>query len=230
MKWNRYGITLSRITEDDIELVRNWRNDPIVTRNMIYRDYITKEQQKEWFRSINNNNNSYYLIIYKNEKIGLINNKNIVTKDKSSEAGIFIWNDTFDFAPLLASVVLCEIGFYILKGGDSYAKVLRTNTRAIDYNTIIGYDIIEDDPKKNYIRIHLTRENFRIRTEKLRKTIMINTNSNGELTLELEKHDYESGLAQMMEALYIKPIMLEDPAVTCVDYNGGKLYAGKLII
>ncbi len=230
MKWNRYGITLSRITIEDIELVRNWRNNPVVSKNMIYRDYITPEQQVKWFHSINNNQNSYYLIIYKNEKIGLINNKNIETRDSSSEAGIFIWNDTYDFAPLLASVLLCEIGFYIMKGGDSYAKVLKKNTRAIEYNTIIGYDVIENKPKSRQIKMKLTKENFRTRTEKLRKTIMINTNSNGELTLELEKHDYESGLAQMMENLYVFPVMNEDPTVTCVERSGSKIYAGKLII
>jgi UDP-4-amino-4,6-dideoxy-N-acetyl-beta-L-altrosamine N-acetyltransferase len=230
MKWTRYGITLSRIKEDEIELVRRWRNDPIVSKNMIYRGYITEEQQKKWFQSINNNSNSYYIIIYRDEKIGLINNKNIVTKDKSSEAGIFIWNDTYDFAPLLASVLLCEIGFYIMKGGDSYAKVLKKNKRAKEYNTIIGYDIIENKPRSRYIKIKLTKENFKARTEKLRKTIMVNTNSNGELSLELEKHDYKSGLAQLMENQYIFPLMWEDPSIKCVDFNGGKIYSGILII
>ncbi len=230
MKWNRYGITLSRITIDDIELIRQWRNDPIVSCHMIYRDHITPEQQIKWFHSINNNQNSYYLIIYKNEKIGLINNKNIETKDSSSEAGIFIWNDTYDFAPLLASVLLCEIGFYIMKGGDSFAKVLKKNTRAIEYNTIIGYDVIENKPKSKQIKIKLTKENFRNRTEKLRRTIMVNTNSNGEISLELEKHDYETGLAQMMENLYVLPLMQEDPSIQCKEINGSKIYSGKLII
>jgi hypothetical protein len=230
MKWTRYGITLSRIKEDEIELVRRWRNDPVVSKNMIYRGYITEEQQIKWFQSINNNSNSYYIIIYRNEKIGLINNKNIVTKDKSSEAGIFIWNDTYDFAPLLASVLLCEIGFYIMKGGDSYAKVLKKNKRAIEYNTIIGYDVIENKPRSRYIKIKLTKENFKIRTEKLRKTIMINTNSNGEMSLELEKHDYDSGLAQMMENNHIFPLMQEDPSIQCIEINGGKTYSGTLLI
>jgi hypothetical protein len=230
MKWNRYGITLSRITEDDIELIRQWRNDPKVNQHMIYRGHITQEQQVKWFHKINNNQNSYYLIIYKNEKIGLINNKNIETKDKSSEAGIFIWNDSYDFAPLLASILLCEIGFYIMKGGDSYAKVLKKNKRAIEYNNIIGYDVIERKPRSRYIKIKLTKENFKARTEKLRKTIMINTNSNGELSLELEKHDYESGLAQLMENQYVFPLMWEDPSIKCVEYNGGKIYSGTLLI
>jgi UDP-4-amino-4,6-dideoxy-N-acetyl-beta-L-altrosamine N-acetyltransferase len=230
MKWKRYGITLSRIKEEEIELVRHWRNDPKVSKYMIYRGHITPEQQIKWFHSINNNSNSYYIIEYKNEKIGLINNKNIVTKDKSSEAGIFIWNESYDFAPLLASVLLCEIGFYIMKGGDSYAKVLKKNKRAIEYNKIIGYDVIENKPRSRYLRIKLTKENFISRTEKLRNTIMINTNSDGELSLELEKHDYESGLAQIMENQYVFPLMLEDPAIVSYDVNGGKIYSGKLLI
>jgi len=74
MKWMKYGITLSRIKEEDIELVRYWRNKPDIKNTMIYRKYISKQQQKKWFASINNNNNYYYLIIYNNEKIGLIYN------------------------------------------------------------------------------------------------------------------------------------------------------------
>ena len=101
---------------------------------------------------------------------------------------------------------------------------------SISIGAIIGYDVIENKPRSRYIKIKLTKENFKTRTEKLRKTIMINTNSNGELSLELEKHDYESGLAQIMENLYIFPLMWEDPSITCVEYNGGKIYSGILII
>jgi len=227
MKWMKYGITLSRITEDDIELVRYWRNKPDIKNTMLYRKYISKAQQKKWFKSVNNNNNYYYLIIHRNEKIGLIYNKNVESLDSSSEAGIFIWNDEHDFVPFLASLLLCEIGFYVLFGGDSYIKVLRSNDRAMDYNLLLGYEIIEDDPKLDYIKMRLTRDLFKNATEKIRKTVLINTKSDGRLFLYLEKHDYESGLAAMMERMYIDPVVAVAPeSVDRVEEDGTVIYSG----
>jgi hypothetical protein len=263
MKWMKYGITLSRLTEDDIELVRRWRNKRHIRETMLYKKYISKDQQKKWFASVNNNNNSYYLIIYKNKKIGLINNKNIKSDDSSSEAGIFVWNDHYDFVPLIASLLLCEIGFYVLKGGDSHIKVLSTNQRALDYNTILGYEVLEDDaaqklsdsenkwdennpqhifhdpekeideknPPPSIIKLKLTKEMFRVNTEKIRKTVHVSTHSDGRLYLVLEKHDFESELAQMMENLYVFPMMAEVPGtIDCIEENGCKTYSGILII
>lgn len=227
MKWMKYGITLSRLTENDIELVRYWRNRPEIRNTMIYRKYISKDRQKKWFSSINNNYNYYYLIIYKNEKIGLIHNKNVECKDSSSEAGIFIWNDTYDFVPFLASLLLCEIGFYVLYGGDSYVRVLRSNARAYEYNLLLGYEVIEDVSELDYIRMKLTKESFKLSTEKIRKTMLINTKSDGRVFLVLEPHDYHSGLAQMMEQLYIEPVLAVSPgSIDREDTDGNIIYSG----
>ena len=49
-----YGIVLRRLTLEDIEQVRHWRNDPEINRWMIYQDRITSKQQREWFETINN--------------------------------------------------------------------------------------------------------------------------------------------------------------------------------
>ena len=34
MKVIKYGVCLNRLTETDIELVRNWRNDPKISQYM----------------------------------------------------------------------------------------------------------------------------------------------------------------------------------------------------
>ena len=77
MKFRKYGITLTRLREDDIELVRKWRNSPGIQQYMEYREFITEEMQKKWFESINNLQNFYFIIEYENKKIGLINTSNI---------------------------------------------------------------------------------------------------------------------------------------------------------
>ena len=62
MKFFKYGITLERLREEDIELVRQWRNSDPVRLNMKYQELITPEKQREWFNSINNVNFHYVMI------------------------------------------------------------------------------------------------------------------------------------------------------------------------
>ena len=70
-------LRLSRLTIDDIETVRNWRNDPRISRFMPAKGFITPEKQLEWFKSINNNNNYYFIIAFDDRKIGLAEAKKI---------------------------------------------------------------------------------------------------------------------------------------------------------
>jgi UDP-4-amino-4,6-dideoxy-N-acetyl-beta-L-altrosamine N-acetyltransferase len=191
----------SRVTEEDIELIRQWRNHPDIMNTMQFREPITPEMQKKWFNSINNINNFYYIIHYKNEKIGLINNKNTDWKTRSSEAGIFIWNHNYEFAPLLASLLLCEIGFYIFQGGDSYIQTLRTNLKAIEYNHMLGYELFEDDMSKDTCMYKLNRASFETNTRKLREAALKLSGNDPAIYMILEKHDYLSGIAQFIESI-----------------------------
>ncbi|MBI2968064.1 MAG: GNAT family N-acetyltransferase [Bacteroidetes bacterium] len=176
MKLEQYGITLSRITSDDIELVRNMRNAPHVRSTMAYRRYITKSMQKKWFERVNNPLNYYLLISYRNEKIGVINIKNIRLDEKWGEGGIFIheknyWNTP---VPVLASLCLLNFIFFQLKITDkSFIKILKDNLPSIRYNKILGYVLVPyQEKKKNQLYV-LTKDAYIEKTEKLRKAATI---------------------------------------------------------
>ncbi len=68
MKLTKYGITLNRLREDDIELLRQWRNSPQINQFMEYRGNITPEMQRDWFRSVDNFDNFYFIIEYQGEE------------------------------------------------------------------------------------------------------------------------------------------------------------------
>lgn len=89
-----YGITLCRLTEDKIELVRRWRNESKISQYMVSRAYITAEMQKKWFLKINNHQNYYFLIVVRGKEVGLVNIRNI-SQNIEGESGIFIWDDDF---------------------------------------------------------------------------------------------------------------------------------------
>lgn len=137
----KYGIRLESITPSDLELVRYWRNKDHVRLNMHYRDIITKEMQLKWFHEMDKSTNMYFIILQDNNKIGLINLKEIDRKQKIAEAGIFI-GDTKQLNSLVsipATIALMEFAFERLKLDKLIAKVAVDNEKAILFNEALGY-------------------------------------------------------------------------------------------
>jgi len=139
-----YDLVLSRLTKNDIELVRYWRNHPNIKSTMLYQNNISKEEQEHWFEKINTPLNYYFLITYKEEKIGLINAKNVNPTNASGEGGIFIWSEHYfgTPVPVLASVVFIDVVFNYLKiSNQSSVTILSDNKNAINYNIALGYEL-----------------------------------------------------------------------------------------
>jgi len=44
--FSRYGITLKELQRDEIEMVRQWRNDPKIAGLMLDQTHITEEMTK----------------------------------------------------------------------------------------------------------------------------------------------------------------------------------------
>lgn len=144
MELTNYGITLRRLTEDKIEMVRQWRNDPKIQQYMEYRDYITPEMQAAWFKRINNDSNYYFLIIWEGKEVGLINIKDIDYDKKTGEPGIFIYDDKYLNSDVAMRASLCRDDFIwdVLKLEQLYIHILRNNVRAIKYNLYKGYKLV----------------------------------------------------------------------------------------
>jgi len=167
MKLTKYGVTLNLLTEDKIEMIRIWRNDPKIVQYMEYRGYITPEMQEKWFNSINNENNYYFIFEFKGKEIGLINVRDIDSQLKIGEAGIYIYDDEWlnSTISFQASMCLYDFCFEILKLTRINAHILKDNKRAIKFNKLMGYEISgdeEDNLNQLYILSHenyLTKRN-----------------------------------------------------------------------
>lgn len=138
-----YGISLVRLTEDKIEMVRQYRNDPKISQYMEYRDYITPEMQSRWFKKVDNIYNYYYIIQYQGKEIGLIDIRDIDYDKKCGEPGIFIWDDDYlnTDIPFRAIFALLDFGFEQLQLTNYIIHVLSDNKRAIKFNLALGYQI-----------------------------------------------------------------------------------------
>lgn len=184
IRLKQYGIELRRITSDDIELIRTWRNHPDIRKTMAYQKKISPVQQKEWFKRIDNKLNYYFLILIKNEPVGVINCKEVNEKDQYGEGGIFIWDEQYRSTPypVFATLVLTDFIFNELKYGDkSFIRTLKDNTVARTYNQILGYTLIPGQQRVKNQWYVLTRETFNRKAKSLRKAAMIYTQTDGVL-------------------------------------------------
>lgn len=209
MKLFKYGLVLKRIGPEDIELVREKRNSQHIREAMYYRDYITEEEQKAWFIRINNINNFYYLIIYRDEAIGLFNEKNINWEERTSETGLFIWDERYldTHIPLMASLMLSEMGFYVFGGKASYVSVLRDNHKALSYIRSFGYVRCEGQEENELQRFVLTREAFEAGGSRLLRAMERLYPSEKVLAMLLEPKDYENGTGQALEDAFGRSVL-----------------------
>lgn len=168
-----YGISLLRLRHADIGLLREKRNLQAIRDRMEYREEITPAMQEEWFARINNIHNNYFLIEYRGEKIGLISGADIDWEKKETRnGGIFIWEESFwnTAVPLSASLLLTDISF-ILGFERTYVRVLRDNEKAIAFNRMLGYRLVdENDTAYNQLYV-LTREAYEQKTARLREAL-----------------------------------------------------------
>jgi RimJ/RimL family protein N-acetyltransferase len=212
MKFGKYGIILERLKEEDIEIVRQWRNSDPVRLNMNYQDIITPEQQRQWYKSINNLQFNYMMIHYQGKKIGILNDKNIDWEAKSSESGIFLGRTEYysTFVPYMVSVAGIESTFYLLGWKKQYAHILRSNINAIRFNLQLGYQLCDEQEDIENQLYEMTWDSFERKAGKIRKAVRSLAGNDNYARVLFEPADYETGLAQMFETLIKKsPHQLE---------------------
>ncbi|MDB4986296.1 MAG: hypothetical protein JWN04_1474 [Myxococcaceae bacterium] len=157
-----YGVTQTRVQEEDIELIRTWRTDPAVNRYMFYRGDITPQQQLRWFRSIDNDRNYFFIVHYQGRKIGLNSIKDIDWTTRSGEGGIFIVPEELRQSLFVFRVAIPPLVwlFEQKKLEFVHGAVHPDNRRAIRYNLALGHTIDPTTLGTDIIRSRITREAF----------------------------------------------------------------------
>ncbi len=201
MKWTQYGLTLSLLTESEIEMVRYWRNHPDVSRFMEYRQYISADMQQQWFAGINNTKNFFFIIEHQTIPIGLISTTNIDWQGKSAECGIFVWNEKAagSHVPVFAVLAMLNFVFWVLRLQTTYIKVHRENQKAKRYNQALGYQLIADDKNltSDFQLYQLTKAVFIQKTTILRQ---LGSKTYGDkAVLQLENTPHDSSVNQLLK-------------------------------
>jgi RimJ/RimL family protein N-acetyltransferase len=200
------GITIERLREKDIELVRKWRNSRFVKQYMNYRETITPEMQKKWFASVNNFNNFYFIISYKNEKVGLGNIKNVDWEKMEGEAGIFITKQKLigSILPVVGSLTLSDIVFKIFRLERIVAQIRQDNPRSKKLSLLMGSKLADDQDGKESQLYHLTRDNFYKSTKKFFMLMIPMGFSRGKMSIAFDDYDFNTGFADKFISLIEK--------------------------
>jgi UDP-4-amino-4,6-dideoxy-N-acetyl-beta-L-altrosamine N-acetyltransferase len=188
MKYSRFGITFHLLKEKDIEMVRQWRNDPVVANNYEYREYITPEMQRDWFMKINNINNLYTVIEYQGELAGVINMKNIDWTDQVCEGGIFFPDPKHHqtMLPAMVSFITTEMMFRVFDWNVSQAHVLKENTGVQSFVRLLGYELVPGQEEVNNQLYQVTRDSFEKHAPRIRKAMvaLVGNSEPGVYTIE----------------------------------------------
>jgi RimJ/RimL family protein N-acetyltransferase len=171
MQVKNFNITLKKVSIDDLELLRSWRNSDYVNKMMVSSHYITKEMQEKWFESVNNKFNYFFIAEFDNEKVGVISIKNI--NNNSGEGAIYLSSEKFENTGIVSRIVLCfnDFVFDELKLDSICSHVKRENKKAI--SSTIAQGGVEEVEKStsDYIHFILKKENYFNKTKKIRQIL-----------------------------------------------------------
>jgi UDP-4-amino-4,6-dideoxy-N-acetyl-beta-L-altrosamine N-acetyltransferase len=152
-------ISLKRLDEKDIELVRGWRNSSDVATYMYNETKITEDQQKKWFKKINNDDSSIYWIIeYENKKLGLAYVTGIDRTLSSCYWGFYLGDLSLRGAGLGAKIEynILEYVFNELKLNKLRCEVFVTNEKVIKMHEKFGFR------REAYYREHCLKNNEKL--------------------------------------------------------------------
>lgn len=188
-----FDVTLKWIREEDIELVRYWRNHEKIKGKMEFREPITVEQQREWFKSMKDYTKNFAFIIQSGvNSIGLVYH---TLSSEASEGGMFIWDDTYIDSgfPVALSTLLTDLNFYFLKKELSYIKMLRDNAKVIAYNQSFGYQLLEGEEKNYNQKYVLTKNDYEQKVVRIRRSLELIHGRQDTPKITIEVHDREVG-------------------------------------
>lgn len=148
-------ISLLPLQQDDVELVRTWRNSPEVAQYMYMSEPITAEQQAAWFTKVSQDSSSvYWMIEYNDKKVGLASLTGINPQLSSCYWAFYLGDTTNRGAGLGAKVEFNVINYVFdtLKLNKLRCEVITFNDKVIAMHEKFGFR------REAYYRQHVKKE------------------------------------------------------------------------
>ncbi|MFR9719270.1 GNAT family N-acetyltransferase [Aeromonas diversa] len=141
-RWARYGVTLTPLRQEEIEMVRGWRNDPKIASLMLDQRHITAEMQQAWFERLQaSRRDAYYLCWFKDKPIGVASLTCIDKDEGSCEPGMYIYADEYrsNLVPFCVAFALNDLAFEHFGLSRLLGKIFDDNTASVRFHQASGY-------------------------------------------------------------------------------------------
>lgn len=147
---------------EDIQLVRNWRNKPHVTRMFLHQEPLQVEDQRLWWKNIDPALERHFIYSLDHVDVGLVSLTKLDVISGSCEGGIFCGEEMFlrHWCHLQACLFVYSHAFDDLNFSVSTARIRSENRSAIRLNAALGYKAHAGGVEPGVGRYLLTRENF----------------------------------------------------------------------
>ncbi len=158
----RYGIELRRLQVEDLERVRQWRNDPKIASQMLDQTHITPQMQQTWFARLQVSTQAcYYVAWFRQQPIGVASLTAIDWHAGTCEPGMYIYPDEFrgNLVPFCVAFALNDLAFDVLGLTRLYGKIFQSNSASVRFHEACGYQRL-GEPDGTLIRYQLEPESY----------------------------------------------------------------------
>lgn len=133
-------LTFEKITEDDLELILEWRTSEHVTKYM-YTDIDKNiDNQRKWYNIISKDSTQcYWMIHYKEIPIGIISMSNIDLRNKKATLGFYIGDLNYSIIAGRIHPYLYNFAFFELGLNKLYAEVMDGNDGMMRMHHYYGF-------------------------------------------------------------------------------------------
>ena len=152
-------VRLVKLVEDDLEMVRQWRNSKEVSQYMYTENIISASDQQNWFNKISHSTNSIYLIIeYCGKKIGLASVTGIDSALQSCYWAFYLGDSSIRGVGIGAKVeyLVLEYVFNELNLNKLRCEVFVNNDKVIKMHEKFGFR------REAYYREHCIKNNLKL--------------------------------------------------------------------
>lgn len=159
------------LTEEEKDLVLQWRNSDWVRPKMINQEMISREQHWQWLAGLKERRDClYFLVFIEGEARGVINFTEIDYEKKEAFVGSYVGRKRDVGAGVFLSFLQGKYLFEELRFDRSKAKVLKTNRRAYVYNRdAMGMKPCPDFSDETSWCLYTSREQYFSVSEEVRR-------------------------------------------------------------
>ena len=129
------------LPEEEVQMVRNWRNHPDVRRWMYTDHEITQEEHRNFINKLKNDTkNFYYLVIKEDNYVGVVYLTRLDPRNRNAYFGIYA--NPFEKAPntgMILEKTSLKLAFGVANLHTLKLEVIENNERAINFYKRMGF-------------------------------------------------------------------------------------------